>query len=49
MIQKNLQQVKINVVDVGFNSLFLKALKDLDFLLGCIGKKFFVKKVYYFK
>ena len=30
---------KFNVVDVGFNSLFLKALKDLDFLLGYIGKR----------
>ncbi len=30
---------KFNVVDVGFNSLFLKALKDLNFLLGLIGKK----------
>ena len=29
---------KFNVVDVGFNSLFLKALKDLDFLLKFIGK-----------
>ena len=27
---------KFNVVDVGFNSIFLKALKDLDFLLDCI-------------
>ena len=30
---------KFNVVDVGFNSLFLKALKDLDFLLEYIGKR----------
>jgi len=30
---------KFNVVDVGFNSLFLKALKDLDFLLRCIDKR----------
>ena len=29
---------KFNVVDVGFNSLFLKALKDMDFLLRCIDK-----------
>ena len=28
-----------NVVDVGFNSLFLKALKDIDFLLRCIDKR----------
>ena len=28
-----------NVVDVGFNSLFLKALKDTDFLLRCIDKR----------
>ena len=30
---------KFNVVDVGFNSLFLKALKDIDFLLRCIDKR----------
>ncbi len=30
---------KFNVIDVGFNSLFLKALKDLDFLLENIDKK----------
>ena len=30
---------KFNVVDVGFNSLFLKALKDMDYLLRCIDKR----------
>ena len=36
---------KFNVVDVGFNSLFLKALKDVDFLLRCIDKRnSFIKK-----
>ncbi len=36
---------KFNVVDVGFNSLFLKALKDLDFLLDYIDKRSsFLKK-----
>ena len=36
---------KFNVVDVGFNSLFLKALKDLDFLLDYINvKNSFLKK-----
>ena len=30
---------KFNVVDVGFNSIFLKALKDLVFLLDQINKK----------
>ena len=30
---------KFNVVDVGFNSIFLKALKDLVFLLDHINKK----------
>ena len=30
---------QFNVVDVGFNSLFLKACKDLIFLLGLINKK----------
>ncbi len=41
---------KFNVVDVGFNSLFLKALKDMDFLLRCIDKRnSFIKKIYSFK
>ena len=36
---------KFNVVDVGFNSLFLKALKDLDFLLDYINESnSFLKK-----
>ncbi len=30
---------KFNVVDIGFNSLFLKALKDLNFLLNYINKE----------
>ncbi len=37
---------KFNVVDVGFNSLFLKALKDIDFLLRCIDKRNFSLKKY---
>ncbi len=37
---------KFNVVDVGFNSLFLRALKDLDFLLDQIDKKSSLLKKY---